>query len=62
MAGEVRQPIDIASLSKYLSYEVPEIKLPIQIKQARGHMTRVMARSLTFRFSLALGSPTLLTY
>ncbi|MCJ1479774.1 hypothetical protein MMC13_008460 [Lambiella insularis] len=33
MAGPVRQPIDVHSLSRYLEQNNPEIKLPISIKQ-----------------------------
>lgn len=33
MAGAVRQPIDICSLSTYLENNVPEVQLPISIKQ-----------------------------
>ena len=33
MAGAVRQPIDIDSLSQYIEENVPEIQLPISIKQ-----------------------------
>jgi aminoglycoside phosphotransferase (APT) family kinase protein len=33
MAGEIRQPIDIDSLSWYIEKTVPEIKLPISVKQ-----------------------------
>jgi len=33
MAGTVRQPIDIKSLERYISKNVPEIKVPIDIKQ-----------------------------
>ncbi len=33
MAGPVRQPIDVGSLSNYIENNVPEIKLPILIKQ-----------------------------
>ncbi|KAL9030266.1 MAG: hypothetical protein Q9196_001596 [Gyalolechia fulgens] len=36
MAGAVRQPVDVDSLSTYLGHNVPAIKLPIQIKQACG--------------------------
>lgn len=35
MAGRVRQPIDEKAFSKYLSEHVPEIKLPIELKQVR---------------------------
>jgi hypothetical protein len=33
MAGIVRQPIDIPSLERYISKNVPEIKVPIDVKQ-----------------------------
>jgi len=33
MAGVVRQPIDEASLARYIDKNVPEIKTPIDIKQ-----------------------------
>jgi len=33
MAGAVRQPIDIASLERYIAANVPEIKVPIDVKQ-----------------------------
>ncbi|KAI4227296.1 MAG: hypothetical protein L6R36_002503 [Xanthoria steineri] len=33
MAGIVRQPIDLESLSSYIGRNVPEIRLPIKIKQ-----------------------------
>ncbi|KAI9679906.1 MAG: hypothetical protein M1817_004921 [Caeruleum heppii] len=33
MAGEVRQPIDIASLERYLELHVPEIETPIELQQ-----------------------------
>ncbi|KAI9668990.1 MAG: hypothetical protein M1829_005218 [Trizodia sp. TS-e1964] len=33
MAGPVRQPIDIPSLETYLRREVPEIQLPVDLKQ-----------------------------
>jgi hypothetical protein len=33
MAGIVRQPIDIQSLERFISQNVPEIKTPIDIKQ-----------------------------
>lgn len=34
MAGEVRQPIDIPSLERYIDQNVSEIKTPLDIKQA----------------------------
>jgi len=33
MAGPVRQPINLGSLSSYIENNVPEIKLPITIQQ-----------------------------
>ncbi|KAJ9648342.1 hypothetical protein H2201_000537 [Coniosporium apollinis] len=33
MAGAVRQPIDVASLERYIASNVPEIKVPIDVKQ-----------------------------
>jgi hypothetical protein len=33
MAGNVRQPIDIAALERYISVNVPEIKVPLDVKQ-----------------------------
>lgn len=33
MAGTVWQPINVESLSKYIKQNVPEIELPIIVKQ-----------------------------
>ncbi|KAI0387513.1 phosphotransferase enzyme family protein [Hypomontagnella monticulosa] len=33
MAGEVRHPIDIAALERYISQNVPQIKVPLDVKQ-----------------------------
>lgn len=33
MAGEVRQPIDIPSLERYIDQNVSEIKTPLDVKQ-----------------------------
>lgn len=33
MAGRVRHPIDVAALEKYISQNVPEIQVPLDIKQ-----------------------------
>lgn len=33
MAGQVRQPVDIPALEAYISANVPEIKVPIDVKQ-----------------------------
>jgi hypothetical protein len=37
MAGVVRQPIDVQSLERFISQNVPEIKTPIDIKQVILH-------------------------
>jgi hypothetical protein len=33
MAGAVRQPIDVQSLERYISKNVPGIQVPIDVKQ-----------------------------
>lgn len=33
MAGVVRQPIDLPSLERYITKHVPEIKVPLDLKQ-----------------------------
>jgi len=33
MAGEIRQPIDIQSLEKYIDATVPELRTPLEVKQ-----------------------------
>lgn len=33
MAGNVRQPIDTAALERYIAANVPEIAVPLDIKQ-----------------------------
>lgn len=35
MAGAVRQPIDVHALERYISKNVPEIQIPIDVKQVR---------------------------
>ena len=35
MAGPVRHPIDVKKLEDYLRQNVPEIELPLEIKQVR---------------------------
>lgn len=34
MAGRIRQPINIQSFEEYLKTNVPEIKTPLDVKQA----------------------------
>jgi len=36
MAGRVRQPIDTRSLETWISRNVPEIEVPLEIKQVRS--------------------------
>jgi hypothetical protein len=36
MAGQVRQLIDIASLERYVAANVPEIQVPLDVKQVRS--------------------------
>ena len=42
MAGEIRQPIDISALQRYIEKNVPEIKTPLEVKQvlAQGTFTQ----------------------
>lgn len=35
MAGEIRQPIDVAALQKYIEKNVPEIQTPLEVKQVQ---------------------------
>ena len=35
MAGAVRQPIDLDSLERYIVSHVPEIAVPIDVKQVK---------------------------
>ncbi|KAL9601121.1 MAG: hypothetical protein Q9219_002720 [cf. Caloplaca sp. 3 TL-2023] len=53
--------IDVESLSSYLAHSVPSIKLPIQIKQARGHADFHFSGSLTdlpLQFGFGQSNPT----
>lgn len=49
MAGEVRQAIDQASLERYIESNVPDIKVPIKVKQvsARGVQLAAVIVSIT---------------
>jgi hypothetical protein len=47
MAGAVRQPIDVPSLERYIASNVPEITVPIEIKQVRQFQLRRKARIVT---------------
>lgn len=51
MAGNVRQPIDIASLERYIAANVPEIAVPIDVKQVCWpQSTRRQANELQFGY------------
>jgi len=39
MAGQVRQPIDLPSLERYIDKNVAEIKTPLELKQVRCSAT-----------------------
>jgi hypothetical protein len=46
MAGVVRQPIDIPSLERYISQNVPEIKIPIDVKQVLPPFMKLVVQVL----------------
>ncbi|KAL8953283.1 MAG: hypothetical protein Q9222_000849 [Ikaeria aurantiellina] len=62
MAGAVRQPINIDSLSIYIGHRVPDIKLPIDIKQARGRRIHLQFfpadASSSLQFGFGQSNPT----
>lgn len=61
MAGRVRQPIDVKALEAYIQKTVPEIKIPIDLKQVSfqslGGKKRVYANSLS-QFGFGQSNPT----
>lgn len=63
MAASVRQLINLPSLSAYIESTVPEIKLPISVKQVRSLLVPVFCEQLKLpltlspKHSLATGSP-----
>lgn len=62
MAGTVRQPIDIQSLERYISQQVPEIKTPIELKQVTIFPTSVQCIELILlNYSSDLANQTPLT-
>jgi hypothetical protein len=62
MAGIVRQPIDVQSLERFISQNVPEIKTPIDIKQViRTLRQKVAALVSLTSCSLDLGNQIQLT-
>ena len=58
MAGAMRQPIDIPSLSGYIDQEVPDVKLPVSIKQVRSQLYELLLEAYSSATSLGTDSPT----
>lgn len=54
MAGIVRQPIDVQSLERFITQNVPEIKTPIDIKQVIFFHIRQAIPTLTSLTSYSL--------
>lgn len=47
MAGPVRQPIDLASLERYIDSNVPQIKTPLQLKQVCPCTSRMLGEQVS---------------
>lgn len=58
MAGAVRQPIDLESLSSYIERNVPEIRLPIKIKQVASSTTSRTPTNAVLQFGFGQSNPT----
>lgn len=56
MAGAVRQPIDVPSLSDYIGHEVHDIKLPVSIKQVRSQLYELLLEAYSIAVSLGTDS------
>ena len=56
MAGPIRQPIDLNSLNRYISDDVPDIKPPIDVEQVSPHYSRCI--SVRDVLALADNTPT----
>lgn len=48
MAGPVRHPIDLKKLEDYLRTNVPEIELPLEIKQVSTLFTIIQPRCYAY--------------
>lgn len=59
MAGPVRHPIDVAALERYLSEHVPEIELPLDVKQVCVYM--ISPSLLTYLLYIQPSGPRLLS-
>ena len=58
MAGAVRQPIDITSLSDYMGHKVPDVKLPVSIKQVRSQLHNLLLKAYSIAISLGMDNRT----
>jgi aminoglycoside phosphotransferase (APT) family kinase protein len=61
MAGQVRQPIDLKSLERWIDKNVPEIKTPLELKQVRLHplpSLSELALTLFSQFGFGQSNPT----
>jgi hypothetical protein len=58
MAGEIRQPIDIAALERYINDNVKEIQVPISVKQVGRILFLSNMKMLIVNSSLDMDSPT----
>lgn len=58
MAGIVRQPIDLESLSSYIGRNVPEIRLPIKIKQVASSPRSRNPTDAVLQFGFGQSNPT----
>jgi len=46
MAGRVRQPIDVGALESWISKNVPQIEVPLDVKQVRARYSRLSPSQL----------------
>jgi hypothetical protein len=58
MAGQIRQPIDIKALEHYITNNVPDIQIPIDVKQVSHPNVLVNVCPLTKAPSLDMANPT----
>jgi len=54
MAGRVRQPIDVRSLEAWISKTVPEIEVPLDVKQVDAELYHAGTETPYSQFSLLL--------
>lgn len=64
MAGPMRQPIDVASLERYVDGHFPAIKPPLDVKQVREEFpvigTSILTDQLILQFGFGQSNPTYL--